>query len=145
VAVGPYSRNAAGPLDYTLQVAEQKVDYLVRDQLTAKDPLYPQAGPHKIHTVKLEAGKNYQFDLFTTAFDARLILEDSTGKVVTQGFDADGYNARLVVRPTKTDSYRVIATAHQIDAAGPYVLTVADNPQAQPGLPRFTKPFPGVK
>lgn len=146
VAVGPFSKAAAGPLDYTLQIAEQKIDFSVRDQLTATDPLYPQAGPFKVHKVKLEAGKNYQIDMFTTAFDSRLVLEDAAGKVVMQGFDSDGYNARLVFRPTKSDTFRVVCTAHQIDAAGAYLLTVVDNPQAQPGPVRFgTKGLPGAK
>ena len=142
VAVSPFSPQPKGALDYSIQVAEQKLELLVKDQLTAKDPLYPQAGPFKIHTVQLEAGTNYQIDLMTTAFDSRLVLEDSARTQLMQGFDAEGFNSRLFIRPTKTAGYRVVAAARQIDATGPYTLTVAQSPNppsTPPGLPGFDK------
>ena len=77
--------------------------------------------------------------MITTVFDSRLLLEDSAGKVIVEGFDAEGFNGRLVFRPTKADTYRVIATAHEAGATGAYVLTVAENPNAQPRPPRFDK------
>ena len=60
-----------------LKVAELKVVLTVRDQLTAKDPIYPKAGPFKVHPVKLEAGKTYQIDLTTTAVDSRSGIADA--------------------------------------------------------------------
>ena len=51
-----------------------------------------------------------------------------------------------VVRLRAADTYRVVASAHAIDAAGPYQLTVAENPAAQPGPARFApKQFQGGK
>jgi hypothetical protein len=144
VAVSPFSPPARVP-PYTVRVAEQKVQLSVKDQLTVKDKLYPQAGPFKVHPVKLEAGKNYQIDLVTTAFDGHLVLEDAAGKVLVQGFDAEGYNGRLLFRPARTDTYRVVATSHQIDAAGPYLVTVAESPDAPPAPPRPAAPQKGAR
>ncbi len=146
IAVSPFSPPGSGPLNYTVTIVEPKVRLSVNDQLTAKEPRYPQAGPFKVHTVKLEAGKDYQIDLITTAFDSHVLVEDSAGKAVMHGFDAEGFSSRLFFRPTKTDTYRVLATARQIEARGPYTLTVADSPKSQPGLPGGgNKPFKGMK
>lgn len=131
VSVGPFSP-AATQRPYTMTIAETKAELSVKDQLTVKDPLYPNGGPFKVYRVKLEANKAYRIDLLTTAFDSKLVLEDSAGKFVMQGFDADGFNARLIYRPTKTDTYRVLATAHQIDASGAYSLIVAETNDAPP-------------
>jgi len=115
-----------------MRITEPKTELSVRDQLTAKDPLYPKGGPFKVHTVKLQADKNYQIDLVTTAFDGRLLLENSDGKLIMQGFDVEGFNARLIFRPTKTDTYRILATSHQLDASGAYALVVAARSDSPP-------------
>ena len=127
IAVGPYSPAGAKTRPYTIHIAEIKIELSVKDQLTAKDPVYPAAGHFKIHTVKLEAGKSYQIDLLTTAFDSKLVLEDAAGKEVMKGFDAEGFNARLFFRPTATGMYRVVATSNQLDSTGPYTLTVMES------------------
>jgi hypothetical protein len=109
----------------------------VKDQLTSKDAVYPgRGGPHKVHTVKLHAGKNYQIDMVSTAFDNYLFLEDSTGTVLQEDDDGGGYpNARLIFRPTRTDTYRLVATTFAKAAPnwspGPYSVTVVENPNAQ--------------
>jgi hypothetical protein len=144
VAVSPFSPAGVKNRDYTIHIAEQKVDLSVKDQLTAKDPVYPQAGHFKVHSVKLEAGKNYQIDLLTTAFDSQLILEDAGGKVLQKGVDAEGFNARLFFRPTATGMYRVVATSHQLDSTGPYTLTVMESAPLGPQLPPM-KGFKGFK
>lgn len=142
VSVSPFLLADTAARPYTLVVTEPKMELSVKDQLSVKDPLYPKGGPFKVHTVKLQADKTYQIDLVTTAFDSRLLLEDSTGKLLVQGFDADGFNARLIFRPAKTDTYRVVATAHQIDASGAYTLIAAENPNAARG---FAPPPPDKK
>jgi hypothetical protein len=137
VAVSPFSPKGS-PLDYTLQIAEQKVHFSTSDQLTAKEPVYPKAGPFKVHTVKLESGRDYQIDLITSAFDSHVVLEDSAGTVLRHGLDAEGFNSRLFFRPIKSDTYRVVVTAHQIAARGAYTLTISDSP-GLPGLPNSDK------
>jgi hypothetical protein len=143
IAVSPFSSAGNVKRLYTLHIAERKADLSVRDQLTAKDPLYPKGGPFKVYAVKLEAGKSYQVDLLTTAFDSRLLLEDSSGALLVQGLDADGFNARLVLRPAKTATYRILASSHQIDANGVFTLVVAESPNALPTL--TLPPGPGQK
>jgi hypothetical protein len=132
VAVSPFSPPQKEPRDYSLEIAELQVDWSASGQLTAKDPLYPQAGPFKVHTVKLEAGNTYQIDLMSTTFVTFLVLEDSAGKVLMKGFDAASLNSQLVFRPTKTDTYRLVATSHQTNASGSYLLAVTRNPGTQP-------------
>jgi S1-C subfamily serine protease len=135
VAVSPYSRSGTAKLDYTVQVAEQKADFSASDRLSADGPRYPQAGPYKIHTVKLQAGKSYQIDLLTTAFDSQVALEDADGKLLLRGFDVEGSNARLFFRPAKTDTYRIVATSHEGNATGAYMVLVAESLTTPPGFP----------
>jgi hypothetical protein len=137
IAISPFSTPRKTPFDYTLEIGEQKAELWVSAKLTSADPLYRQLGPFKSHPVKLAAGKTYQIDMITTAFDSRVVLEDSIGNVLMEGFDAEGFNGRLVYRATKTDTYRVIATAHERNATGSYIVTVAENPDARQGPPRF--------
>ncbi|MBM4069500.1 MAG: trypsin-like peptidase domain-containing protein [Planctomycetes bacterium] len=134
VAVGPFSPAVNGKLRYTVQVAERQALLQASGQLDAKDARLPQGGPFKIHSVKLEAGKSYQIDLVTTAFDSRLILQDQSGRQLAQGLDAEGFNSRLFFQPTATAAYRVLATAYQFDARGAYTLVVAE---AMPGSTPF--------
>jgi hypothetical protein len=129
VVVSPFSP-AKATRNFTMRVVEAKSDLSVSDQLTIKDPLYPKGGPFKVHTVKLLANTTYQMDLLTNAFDARILLEDAAGKFVAQGFDAEGFNARLTFQPTKTDTYRIVVTSHQVDATGAYTLVVAQSRNA---------------
>ena len=69
IIVGPITEKRLAPLTYTTQVAELKPELSVKEQLTAKDPNYPRGGPHKVHRVKLEAGKTYQIDMSSLTFD----------------------------------------------------------------------------
>ncbi len=151
VDVGPYSRPTKG-LNYTTALVEQKPLLLVNGELTKDDPIYqPRGAHHKVHTVKLMAGKIYQIDHKSTAFDAYLYLEDPAGKILLQDDDGGGnLNARIVFRPTKNDSYRVIATSLGANRTGPYTLAVFENPGAQPRFPfpdfdpkQFKDKFPG--
>lgn len=144
IAVSPFSPAGEKSRAYSIHIAEQKVDLSVKDQLTAQDPVYPQAGHFKVHSVKLEGGKSYQIDLLTTAFDSQLILEDAGGKMLQKGLDAEGFNARLFFRPTTTGMYRVVATSHQLDSTGPYTLTVMESAPLGPTLPPM-KEFKGFK
>jgi hypothetical protein len=103
-------------------------------QLTLKDPAYRGKSPHRVHTVAMQAGKNYVIDMTVRAdaaarmpgdkgFDPFLYLEDSQGKVLASDDDGGGYpNARILIAAPKTDTYKIIATAFQ--GAGRYTLKV---------------------
>lgn len=145
VAVGPYSKYRAGPLAYTTAISELKPDLLVNGSLTAKDPPYARrGGPHKIHTVKLLANKKYQIDMMSVGFDTYLFLEDSLGAYLMEDDDGgEGLNARIVFTPTKTDTYRVVATTFDrgspLAKLGDYTVIVMENPNAQRRTPTFKK------
>jgi hypothetical protein len=131
-----YSSPRRAALDYTLSVAEPKVQLSVSDALTGKEPSYPSAGGFKRHAVQLEAGKSYQIELTTSAFDGHVVLEDSAGRVLVQGLGVEGYNSRLFFRCLKADTYQVVATTRQQNAAGPYFVTVLESlpaPQSPAG------------
>lgn len=143
VSVGPFSQTTTAKRPYTLNIIERKAELSAKGQLNSTDPLYPKGGPFKVHLVKLEANKNYTIDLLTTDFDSKVLLEDNNGALLQQGFDVGESSARLTFRPLKTAVYRVIATAHQIEAVGSYTLVVAESPSLPPlgGLP----PLPEMK
>lgn len=136
VAASPFSPEHPGPHAYTIQVAEAKVILSVADRLAAGGPPHPQGGPFKAHPVPLQGGKTYQIDLNTTAFDSRLLLEDPAGKVVTVGFPVGAFGSRVVFRPAQGGAFRVVATAAQPNAAGPYTLMVTESVEGPAGLPK---------
>jgi hypothetical protein len=136
VSVGPVAGQRLAPLTYTTRIVELKVELSVQAQLTKQDPVYPRRGGlYKLYTVKLEAGKVYQIDMMSRALDAYLFLEDAAGNLLTEDDDGgENRNARIIFRPSKTATYRVVATTFEraAGAAGPYTLTVMENPHAQP-------------
>jgi hypothetical protein len=140
VGVGPRAEQRTAPLTYTTRLVELKVALWVQERLTYQDRAYaPRGGPHKVHSAKLEAGKTYQVDMMSRAFAAQVVLEDSAGSVLLPDDDrSEGKNARIIFRPAKTDTYRIVATTLLPSVPGrtlgPYTLTVAENPDAQPRL-----------
>jgi hypothetical protein len=141
VSVGPVAQQRLAPLTYTTRVVELKVELSVQAQLTKQDPVYPRrGGRYKLYSVKLEAGKTYQIDMKSRALDAYLFLEDAAGTLLAEDDDGgENLDARIIFRPGKTATYRVIATTFDRTAnvAGPYTLSVMENPHAQP---RFGAP-----
>jgi len=139
VSVGPVTEKRLAPLTYTTRVAEIKPELSAKGQLSGKDPIYPRrGGPHKIHRVKLEAGKTDQIDLSSLTFDPYLFLEDAAGKLLAQDDDSGGnLNARMIFRPEKTAVYSIVATTFDPGVGrdpGPYGLTVMENADAQPSF-----------
>jgi Ca2+-binding EF-hand superfamily protein len=65
-----------------------------------------------ILTVKLEAGKTYQIDHMSNAFDAYLYLEDPAGELLAEDDDSGGgLNSRITHRAATTGTYHIIATS----------------------------------
>jgi hypothetical protein len=145
VCVGPVVEQRAAPLAHTMEITELKMELSLKEQLTKEDPVYARrGGRHKIHTVKLQAGKVYQIDMISRSFDTYLFLEDASETVLAQDDDGgEARNARLIFRPGKTGTYRIVATTFELAAPGmgpgPYTLTVIENPQAQS---KFGTPSP---
>jgi len=95
-------------------------------QLTNDDPKdrVRTSSVHKVHTVKMTAGKTYTIDLVSGDFDAYLRLEDSMGKQLAADDDSGGeLNARILFQAPRDDTYRIIATTF-LGGTGHYTLTV---------------------
>jgi Ca2+-binding EF-hand superfamily protein len=106
------------------------------------DQQYRSRRQAKILTVRLEAGKTYQIDHKSKAFDAFLYLEDPEGNVVARDDDSGGNNnARIVHRAAQTGTYRVIASSAGGGGRGPFSLTVRllDAGALPKGLPAWFK------
>jgi Ca2+-binding EF-hand superfamily protein len=79
----------------------------------------------RILTLRLEAGKTYQIDHKSRAFDAYLYLERSDGGVLARDDDGGGnLNARIVHRATETGTYRLIVTSLNGNGVGAFSLSV---------------------
>jgi hypothetical protein len=74
-----------------------------------------------------EAGKTYQIDLQSQAFNAYLYLKDETGKVLMENNDGGPSNndSRIVCKLDKTGLYRILATSLNGQKSGAFTLSVA--------------------
>ncbi|HZZ78749.1 MAG TPA: PPC domain-containing protein [Gemmataceae bacterium] len=97
----------------------------VTAKLQKDDAVYKANRPGKFFLVTLEAGKSYQIDMKSKAFDSYLYLEDADGIVVAQDDDSGGFpDARITYRPTKTGRFRIIASHYGFQGEGEFTLTV---------------------
>jgi hypothetical protein len=79
----------------------------------------------KIYTIKLEAGKTYQFDC-TSEWDNWLRLEDAKGKQLAEDDDTGGgTNAQIVFECKTAGEYRVIVTSFNAGETGEFTVAVA--------------------
>ncbi len=91
-------------------------------------------------TVRLEAGKTYQFDLISPAFQAFTFLEDASGNPLAENSSPFiGGNSRIVYRATRTGTYRIIVTSLGGFRIGAFTLTTRDIPP--PGMPLWFVEF----
>lgn len=79
-------------------------------KLDKDDPLHKNK-KHKLFTFNMEAGKTYQIDMKSGAFDSYLYLESPEGDVLAQDDDSGGFpDARIVHKAAKAGRYRIICT-----------------------------------
>jgi hypothetical protein len=91
----------------------------------AADEKYQGKKLAKLLTVKLEAGKTYQIDHASRAFDAYLYLEGPNGAVLARDDDGGGnLNSRIVHRAAESGTYRLIATSAGGNGTGAFSLSV---------------------
>jgi CHAT domain-containing protein/tetratricopeptide (TPR) repeat protein len=105
----------------------------VAGELTRDDPVDPvlKKGFHRVYPVKLAADAYYQIDLVSKDFDAYLRLEDAEGRRLAEDDDSGGdLNARLLYKPDKTDSFRIIVTTYDAAKTGKFLLTVTKSDRA---------------
>ena len=80
------------------------------DNLNQNDGAY-MGRKHKLFIVEMEAGKTYQIDMVSTAFDSYLFFESPDNKLLAQDDDSNGYpDARIIHKTTQTGKFRVIAS-----------------------------------
>jgi hypothetical protein len=96
----------------------------IMGKLSPDDPKDKMTGkPRKAHEFKMIAGKTYQIDLVSRAFDSFLRLEDESGKQLAFDDDGGGFpNARILFKAPKDGTYRIIATSYD-GKTGDYRLT----------------------
>ena len=100
----------------------------VTGQLSADDPKDARRNtPHKVHLVKMKAGRQYTIDMKSRQFDAYLRLEDRPGNQLDEDDDSGGMlDAQMVFNCAKDGEYRVICTSFAQGATGAYTLTVKE-------------------
>jgi hypothetical protein len=78
--------------------------------LEANDPNY-KGKRHKLLLFPMEAGKTYQIDMTSNAFDSYLFLEDPDQNLLAMDDDGGGYpSARITIKAAKTGKHRIIGT-----------------------------------
>lgn len=105
-------------------------------RLEGNDPEY-NGKKHKLLFIPMEAGKTYQIDMKSAAFDSYLILEDPDRNVLAKDDDGGGFpSARITFKATKTGKHRVISTYFG-GGSGEFTVTVrqtdAGNEQPKDG------------
>ncbi len=100
----------------------------IADKLTEKDTgaLGALKSPHKVHTVKLRAGKAYTIDMASGDFDTYLRLMDPQLRTIAIDDDGGGgTDSRIRFSPTTDGEYHIVATTFD-GGTGEYTLTVKE-------------------
>src|SRR6516165_2723746 len=86
-------RTVTNPLELKLSSGQA----IYRGAIERTDTKYRGTRLSKVLDVKLEAGRTYQFDHMSKAFDAYLFLEDPDGVILAQDDDGgEGTNSRII-------------------------------------------------
>lgn len=122
--------------DYTLTVSSwsSQLMHRLEGELTkgtvigpdkASTPPYAVGKCFKTFEVSLRIGVNYQVDLKSSAFDAFLVIEDSSGRVLAWNDDnAGGRDSQLYFQVPLDGTYRLVATSFGAGSAGRFLMTV---------------------
>jgi predicted Zn finger-like uncharacterized protein len=79
----------------------------------------------RTYTMKMEAGKTYQFDMVSNDLDSFLFILDDTGAVAAWDDDGGGFpNARIVFRPQRTGEFTIETTSFMDRETGTFFLNV---------------------
>jgi hypothetical protein len=87
-----------------------------------------QGSYHQVHPVRLRAGKAYKVEMSSSQVNPCLRVEDIGEKVLATGDRPGGGagSATILFRPTRTGTYRVIATTGNPNQEGNYSLRVTE-------------------
>lgn len=97
------------------------------DNLSNKDPISKLGKGRfmKVYDVKLTKGVTYLIEMNSSEIDPYLMLEDPTGKKITEDDDGGGFpNAKIVFSAPEDGDYRIIATTFQPNESGNFTLSV---------------------
>ncbi|MBX9679399.1 MAG: hypothetical protein K2X38_11605 [Gemmataceae bacterium] len=89
----------------------------------------------RIYETKLEAGKSYQLDLMSAAFDAFLEVQSEQGQMLAADDDSGGgLNSRIRFQPPRTENYRLMVGPLGGNQTGAFHLRVEElsPPKAEP-------------
>jgi Ca2+-binding EF-hand superfamily protein len=101
------------------------------------DEVYQSKKSFKTFTIKFEAGKTYQIDHTSKAFQAYLFLENTDGEILRENSSPNiGGKSRIVFHVETTGTYRIIATSLGGFKTGDFLLSVLCDP-----LPKELPPW----
>jgi hypothetical protein len=93
-------------------------------RLLNTDPIYRGGKKHKMLLFKMEAGKTYQIEMSSKAFDSYLFLASPAGKHITEDDDGGGFpTARIVHKAAETGQFRIACT-YFAPATGDFRVTI---------------------
>jgi hypothetical protein len=98
-------------------------------RVTAVDGTLTESQREQAHELKLAAGRIYVFDMHSEKFNAFLRLEDSSGNKVAEAADRGeivSRDSRIVYRPERAGTYRVISTSVGRFGRGAYALQIRE-------------------
>jgi thiol-disulfide isomerase/thioredoxin len=131
---------AAKPVAIKLDKGKASIESKLED-----DDAMLMGGKHyQEYTFAAEAGQTYRIDLHSKAFDAYLILKDSTGKTLAENDDAPGENtldSRIVWKAAKAETLHVLATSLGGGRTGPFVLTIGEPKESDKLMARIDSLF----
>ncbi len=86
----------------------------------------------KVYLARLLPGRTYTIDLQSPDFDSFLRLEGAAGNPIAENDDGGaGVNARLSIRPTQEEVFRLVVTTFAPGATGHFLLTVRQEEAAK--------------
>ena len=97
-------------------------------ELNAKDPRAEDGAWMQAFTVELEAGKTYQIDLSSEAFDTYLTVQDPSGEVRTNDDGPSSTDSQLVIEDAEAGVYTLFASSFNVGESGAFVLRVREVP-----------------
>jgi peroxiredoxin len=130
---------------------EKEKEIRITGMLTKDDPIDRRRNAaSKVHLVKMKAGRIYQIDMSSRAFDSYLFLEDPKGKQLAEDDDSGGMlDAQIIFNCQRDGEYKVVCTAFSEQGMGAYTLTVKvrgqEQPAATPHVALVGKPAPDIE
>jgi hypothetical protein len=124
--------------DQPLAIARVRTVLRADSNLTAQDPGDPQRGGAyaKVYPIDLQAGVTYTIDLESSNFRPLVRLLDRRGNEIASNDHVGGrnFNARVVITPAASGTFRVVATSDVPRTTGSFVLTAVANVGAAPAV-----------